>query len=277
MTVTETHGLVSSHVWEPIEHPGDRLAGRAADVGEGAQDKRWAKATALIKLPRGRGGDPLPTAVLAHERLAWELGNRLSLSVNEVLLYRLDNPAWGDLQGTWASLHCLVPEPFQRLDELPDGQWQTIWNGQDRDTVANPDEIRDVKLFDHLIMNTDRHGKNVLVSGGKTPGKLWVYFIDHGYAFGGAIHEDQLLTETQGAKLRGFLQQRSQLEPWWTTMSDEERTGFLPFGRRIADLGDKEVRQLVRNLPEEVVSEPAKRYLAGLLRYQINTVRDLID
>lgn len=237
------------------------------------QDKRWARAMALVKLPRDRSGQLLPPTVLASERLASELGRRLGLSVNEVLLCRLDNPAWGDAQGMWASLHCLVPEPFQRLDELPEQHFQDIWSGSDRQTLANDDELRAVRLFDQLILNGDRHGKNVLVSGGRMPGRLWAYFIDHAYAFKGPIHEAQLVEATEGKKLRRYIEEGTTLRTWWDGLPEPDQAEILPFARRIAELGDEEVKRLVRALPGEVASESVKRVMLAFLRHHVSILR----
>lgn len=135
----EMVALLSSHVWEPMAEPLERLADRAGDVGVGAQDKRNARAQALVKLPRDRSGNLLPVSILAHEKLASDFARLLELSVNEVLLTRL-GPVWADLEGSWASLHVLVPEPFMRLEELK----HVPWEGSD-------DELLDVKAAAALL------------------------------------------------------------------------------------------------------------------------------
>jgi hypothetical protein len=164
-------GVLSSHVWEPRTDPGGRLAGRARDADVGVQDKTFAQATALVKHAWDRSGNPLPPSVLAHEKLAADIGLLLGLSVNEVFLLRDLGDAWEGHTGEWASLHCLVPEPFQRLEEFPD--WNDIWSGADQDTLENDAELRQIRLFDALIMNGDRHPGNVLISGGRVPDRRW--------------------------------------------------------------------------------------------------------
>jgi hypothetical protein len=273
----DLHGLLSSHVWEPTEHLSAGLADRAGDVLVGAQDKRWGRALALVKLPRQRSGEPLPPSVLAHERLASEIGIGLGLSVNEVFLCRLTSPSWAELQGSWASLHCLVPEPFQRLDEMQEGVRNDLWSGADRTTLANDAEFRAVKIFDHLILNGDRHGGNILVSGGRQGGSLWAYFIDHGYAFGGPTAEAQLAEETVGDKLTPYVRERSTLKQWWHGIPDEERLELLPFARRVAGLRGTDLERMIAELPNEVSSAPTKRFLKGCLEYQVNILREEVD
>jgi hypothetical protein len=50
-------------------------------------------------------------------------------------------------------------------------------------------------------MNTDRHAGNILVSGGREQSRSWVYFIDHGFAFGGVVPEQQLAAETERSSI----------------------------------------------------------------------------
>jgi hypothetical protein len=273
--MAEIVGLLSSHVWEPIAEPLERLADRAGDAGVGVQDKRFARAQALMKLARDRNGNPLPVAILAHEKLASDFGRALGLSINEVLLSKL-GPAWGDAEGSWASLHVLVPEPFERLEERPGGG-QDILSGADTATLANDDEIRQMRLFDAVIMNGDRHPGNILVSGGRESGRLWAYLIDHAYAFGGAVDPAQLAAETAGKRCKTYIQDRSSLQEWWDAQDDAARAKIMPLARKIADFRDEDVKSLVRSLPEGLADGPTKRFLTRVLLHHISIVRDEID
>jgi hypothetical protein len=270
----EIYGILSSHVWEPVADPGGRLTARAADAAAGVQDKSFAQATALVKLPRDRQSNPITPAVLAHEKLASDLGRKLAVSVNEVFLLRELGPSWGGRSGSWASLHCLVPEPFQRLDEFPERD--AVWSGQDRAFLENDDEFRSLPLFDALILNTDRHAGNVLVSGGRVLGKRWIYFIDHGYAFGGDVRPDQLADETQGKKLRKYVEARSTMQAVWDSATDEQKTHFAPLAERIASLSDEDIAALVRFLPDDLAPKATKRFLMRLLQHHVMIIRDEI-
>jgi hypothetical protein len=272
-----SHSLLTSHIWEPTDDLAERLEARVGDAQVGAQDKRWVRAMALVKLARQRNGEPLPLSVLACERLASELGILLGLSVNEVFLCKLTSPAWGELADTWGSLHCLVPEPFQRLDELPEEIRSAIWSGVDTATLQNDDEFRAIKVFDQLILNGDRHQGNVLVSGGRHTGSLWAYFIDHGYAFAGPLHDDQIAVQTQGNRLTRFIESKSTLRAWWNSSSDEEQEVLLPFARKVTEVRDEDVRRLVWELPDEVAPPGTKRFLQRCLGYQINVLREEVD
>jgi hypothetical protein len=238
----------------------------------GVQDKSFAQATALVKFSRDRAGNQLSPAVLAHEKLASDLGRSLGISVNEVFLLRDVGPTWGDRAGLWASLHCLVPDPFQRLEEFPEAG--DVWSGSNREFLANDDELRMLPLFDAFILNGDRHLGNVLVSGGRVTGERWAYFVDHGYAFGGDMTPDQLAEETEGKKLRRFVEAKSTMQALWDAASDEQRQAFSPLADKIAGLSDEELEGLVRCLPEEVVPKATKRFLIRLLRHHSTIVRD---
>ncbi len=262
-----------SRVWRPTE-PGGSLAVRADDARQGAQDKGWASATTLMKFPRSRGGSSLPMGVLANELFASEYGRILGLSVNEVHLCRLDDPGWGDAQGSYASLHCLVPEPFKRLNELSAEQLGTIRSGTDRTILANDPEFRAVKLFDQLILNGDRHEGNVLVSGGTRPGGLWVHFIDHGYVFGQPVEDEELIRQTEGHKLDQYVGERSRFKQWLDGLGQQDRDDILPLASRITSIADADVEQLVRTLPSEVASDGYKRVMLAFLRYHIGILRE---
>lgn len=271
----EVGGGLSSHVWEPEPDPQGRLAPRAGDVAVGVQDKTFARATALVKLARDRAGTPQPQTLLAHERLAAQLARMLHLPVNEVFLVPELADGWGERAGMWGSLHCLVPEPFQRLEEFPGGN--EIWSGADRTSLANDADLRAIPLFDALIRNTDRHPGNILVSGGHVAGERWAYFIDHAYAFASTMPEEQLADETAGRKLPRYVEQLSTMQTLWDSATDEQRRAFAPLAAKIAKLRDEDVDELVRSLPDEVAAPKTKRFLLRLLRHHTTIVRDEID
>jgi hypothetical protein len=265
---------ISSHLWMPGE-PAGSLEDRVADAAVGAQEKRWARATAIMKFARQRDGTALPNAVLAHEKLASDIGQLLGLSVNEVYLAQVGH-TWGELEGNWASVHCLVPEPFQRLEELPGGG-ADILSGADRNHLANDSEVRALPLFDAFIMNTDRHAGNILVSGGREQGSSWIYFIDHGFAFGGVVPEQQLAAETERKKLGPYIAARSPLRSFLDGLTDENRGDVLPLAKKITDLPEGDLKRLVDGLPDEVASQPVKRFLRRVLRDHVNIVREELE
>jgi hypothetical protein len=269
-------GVLSSHVWEPDDDPQGRLAPRAGDAAVGVQDKTFARATALVKLPRDRSGNALTPTLVAHERLAAQLGHMLDLPVNEVFLLPELAALWGERAGMWASLHCLVPEPFQRLEEFAGGN--DIWSGEDKTTLANDEDLRAIPLFDAFIGNTDRHPGNVLVSGGRVEAERWAYFIDHAYAFAGATTDGDLAQQIAGrGNLKRFVEQQSTMQALWDGAGEEQRAAILPLGRRIAELRDEDLDDLVRYLPDEVAPRATRRFLGRLLRHHITIVRDEIE
>jgi hypothetical protein len=271
------HVLASSHAWEVDPGVPERLADRADDPQVGAQDKRMVRAAAFLKLPRDRAGNPLPLAI-AHEVVASELAMVLELSVNEVLIQPLDDVQGEALGGGWGSLHCLVPEPYMRLEELPAAERDAIWSGADRTILVNDHELRSIRLFDALILNGDRHQGNVLVSGGRVPGRRWAYFIDHGHAFAGPLPSEQQLADlTAGRLLKPYVESRATMQALWDGLSDEDRDELLPLARRIADLEDEMVRDVVDSLPGGVAGAAAKRFMLRVIRHGVSIVRSEIE
>ena len=89
--------------------------------------------------------------------------------------------------------------------------------------------------------------------------------------------EEQIAAETEGKKLRTFIESRSTLRAWWEGLPEEEKVRLEPFAKRIAALPDDEMKRIVKSLPDEIAPPATRRFLTRCLGYQVNVLREEVE
>jgi hypothetical protein len=195
---------------------------------------------ALFKPPGGDG--PQHVTELVASRLAQALG----LNAHDVQLFDHETIGWGALAHE-------LPRGYQDLQDLPG--MNDIVSGADRTTLANDDNIRAMPIFDAVIGNDDRHGKNSMVtldvSRDAFPRRYRHWLVDHANGFWGEIGGPDLVrsSEPYGGIHRYIEENRNRLESaleyayhrWWDAVD--------PFVRRLAQFPMSDLEAILGQVP----------------------------